>query len=457
MGYGAHSEGVLDVGPNALIAERIDRRRPGLSPKRSGRPSRSSTHITERLPRFLRLRPHVDSVTVPIIVSVWLMGCLLAIVSLTPYGQDDLINKNIRDITHATGQSLPSFMGNQITSWMTSEGRFFPGSVFWTNSIFWVFGSRIAYKLAIGVVLIGAIAGFGLFVSRLTGRRKTGLVYIVIVLSLIQLRNPYDGVIGFAALLPLTAGLTVAAMVILISRRGMGWTILAALSYSFALVTYETVFLFAPIMVAIVVCVRRTWLPALAIAIPAFVQLGIVAILRVWLNPPTASGYTINLERNAVLSTFGKQVLAALPLSQWAFSAPGVPTIAAGSIAVGVAVVGIPTFLSIASLGRSPLLANRKEVIMIAALGVWMWLSSSVLVSISRRWQVELQPGQGYLSVIYAYFGLALCLLSVYLFVERMVANRLPRSTTIWRYGSALLISVTASLTLAGNLSIYNN
>ena len=381
---------------------------------------------------------------------------MLAIVTLTPYGQDDVINKNIHEIAQATGRSLPGFIGDQIAWWMTNEGRFFPGAVAWTNSIFWVFSSQIAYKLVIGVVLIGAIAGFGMFVSRLTGHRKAGLVYVAIVLSLIQLRTPHDGVIGYAALLPLTTGLTVAAMVILISRRGMGWTLLAALSYSFALVTYETVFLFAPIMVAIVVWVRRTWLPALAIAIPAFVQLGIVATLRVWLHPPTTSGYTINLEPSAVLATFGKQVLAALPLSQWALSAPAVPTIAAGSIAVGLLLVGIPTFLSIVSLGRSPTLAKREEVIMIAAFGAWIWLSSAVLISITRRWQVELQPGQGYLSVIYEYFGLALCLLSAYLVVERIVANRLPRSIPIWRYGSALLISVTASLTLAGNLSIYN-
>ena len=310
----------LDVPQTGGSANRTDRSRPGFSPRRSAPLSRSRRPLHERPPRVPRLGRHVDSATVPIIASVWLTGCLLAIVMLTPYGQDDLFNKNIREIAHATGQSLPGFVGDQIAWWTVNEGRFFPGALAWTDSIFWVFGSRIAYKLVIGVVLMGAIAVLGLFISRLTGRWKAGLVYIPIVLGLIQLRTPHDGVIGYAALLPLTTGLTVAAMVILISRRGMGWTMLAALSYSFALVTYETVFVFAPIMVAIVVWVRRTWLPALAFAIPALVQLGIVSILRMS-HPPTTSGYMINLEPNAVLATFGKQVLAALPLSQWAFSA----------------------------------------------------------------------------------------------------------------------------------------
>lgn len=448
-----------DVGPNTLTggsAKRIDTRRPGLSPKRSAWLSRRWRPFHERLPGLPRLRCKFESATVPIIASAWLMGWLLAIVMLTPYGQDDLTNMNIREIAHAAGQSLPGYWGDQITWWMVNEGRFFPGSVAWTSSIFWVFGSRIAYKLIIGVVLMGAIAVLGLFISRLTGRWKAGLAYIAIILGLIQLRTPHDGVIGFAALVPLTMGLTIAAMVILVSRRGMGWITLGAFFYSFALVTYETVFVFAPIMVAIVVRVRRAWLPALAIAIPAFVQLGIVAILRVWMHPPITSGYTVNLEPLSVLATFGKQVFAALPLSQWAFSANVVPTISGGSIAVGLLVAGMPTFLSVASLGRSPIRAGRMEVILIAALGVWMWLSSSALIAITWRWQVELSWGQGYLSVIYGYFGVGLLLLSLYLFVDRIVADRAPRSIPIWRYGSALLISVTASLTMAGNLSIYN-
>ena len=52
-------------------------------------------------------------------------------------------------------------------------------------------------------------------------------------------------------------------------------------------------------------------------------------------------------------------------------------------------------------------------------------------------------------------FGLGLCLLSAYLVLGRL-AERKPRSMLIWRYGSAIVIGVTASLTLAGNVSIYN-
>ena len=99
------------------------------------------------------------------------------------------------------------------------------------------FASGIAMKIASVFLLlyfsaVFIIAAFGLFVSRLTGRVKVGVLYSIIVIGLIQLRAPFDGIISFAGLLPLTAGLSVAAVVILISRRGIGWTTLAALAYS---------------------------------------------------------------------------------------------------------------------------------------------------------------------------------------------------------------------------------
>jgi len=382
------------------------------------------------------------------------MGCLLAIVASTPYRGDDVINRNIREIVHAAGQTLPGFTFDLVRTWMTSNGRFFPGSLTWTYSVFWVFGSRMAYKLVIGLVLIGAIAMFGLFVSRLTGRWKAGAIFVPIIFALIQLRAWFDGIVSFAALVPLTAGLSMAAVVILISRRGIRWTVLASLSYSLALVTYETVFLFAPIMVAIVVWVRRSWYPALAIAVPALVQLGIVATLRFLMPGPAAAAYTMSLEPKTVLVTFVKQSLAAFPLSQWVLAGGSMPTISADSIVLGVVVAGVPAFLSVAFLGGSPMRASRAEIAVIAVFGAWIWLSSSAMTAITLRWQVELPRGQGYISVVYRYFGLALCLLSAYLFAERIVANRSARIVAIWRCGSALLITVVVSLTFAGNVAV---
>lgn len=416
-------------------------------------PSLSREPHRERLLDVPRLRSLVSPTAVPVTAGVWLMGCLLALVTSTPYRGDDLINKDIRAIAHAAGETLPGFTSAIASQWMTHEGRFFPGALAWTYSLFWFADSRVAYKLVIGLVVVGAIAVFGLLVARLTGRWKAAAVFLPIAFGLMQLRTWHDGIVTYAGLVPLTAGLSIAAVVFVISRQGIGWAALAVLSYSLALVTYETVLLFAPVLVAIIIWSRRTWRPALVIVIPAVVQLGITAFLRLSLQLPAAGGYTIDLDPRTVFVTFCNQVLAALPLSQWWLSTT-MPTITAGAIVVGVLTAGVPAFLSVVYLGRAPLRATRLQIIEIAVLGAWIWLSSSVLISITVRWQDEMLRGQGYLSVIYGYFGVALFLLSGFLAVDRLVADRSTRAINTWRYGSAFLVAALVSLTFAGNVIV---
>ena len=382
------------------------------------------------------------------------MGCVVAIVAATPYRGDDLINKDVRTTAHAAGQTLFDVISSISSAWMTNQGRFFPGSLAWSYSLFWFVDSRVGYKLVLGLATTGAVAVFALLVARLTGRWKSAALFVPIVLGVIQLRTWHDGIDSFAGLLPITAGLSVLAVVILISRRGPGWAAIALLSYSLAVITYEAVVLFVPVMVAVVVWRRRTWRPALAIVIPAVVELGITAYLKMSLHVPAAPGYTISLDPRAVLVTFAKQVLAAFPLSQWFLSGDSMPAIGVGSITISLLVVGVPAFLAVAELGRSSMRATRMEIIAIAGFGAWIWLSSSALIAITTRWQAEIVLGQGYLSVVYGYFGLALCLLSAVLLVERVVAGRSERAIGTWRYGSALVIAIIVSLTFAGNITV---
>jgi hypothetical protein len=406
----------------------------------------------------LRSTPHLRSLAqldrLPLIVSTWLAGTLVALVASTPYRGDDLINKGIREIVATAGTTLPGFTRDITEQWMRNEGRFFPGSLSWTYSMFWLFDNRVAYKLAIGLVLVVAIAGYATFAARLTGHWRAAAVFVPIVCATIQFRTTFDGIISFAALLPLTALLTIAAVLLLVTRRGAWWATLAAVSYMLALVTYETVILFAPIMVAIVIWSRRSWRPAVAIVVPVAIQLAIVLSLRTAMAAPPNPAYTINLDPASVLETFAKQALAAVPMSQWLFGAPTMPPIPAGSLLIGALTVGVPTFLSIVHLNRTRIRAAAGPIAAIAAFGAWIWLSSAALVSVTVRWQLDLQRGQGYLAVVYGYFGLALCLLAAYLVLERVVADRAPATIAVWRYGSALLIAIVISLTFAGNVAV---
>lgn len=386
--------------------------------------------------------------------NVWLMGCLVAVVAATQYAGDDLINRDIHALVQDAGQTLPGFTLGFVRQWIVNEGRFFPGALTWTYTVFWFFTSRVAYKIVIGCVVVAATVLFGAYAARVGGHWKVAVLAIPILVAVLQLRVGFDGLTSFAGLVPLVAGMTMASVVILVSRRGVGPALLAACLYAVTLVTYETVLLFAPVMIAVVVWFRRSWRPALAIAVPAALAVALVAFLRLSLDHPPSPAYSMNLDPRTVLLTFGKQALAALPMSQWLLASSAMPAIAAGSLVVGAVAAGIPAFVSVASLGRSPLVVSRAATVAIAGFGAWIWLSSSALVAVTVRWQTDLTRGRGYLPVVFGYLGLGLCLVAAYLAIERIVAARSPARMGAWRLGSALLVAAVAALTLAGNVTV---
>jgi hypothetical protein len=386
--------------------------------------------------------------------AVWLGGLWLAVVSSTPYLTDDALNKDVRAAAATSGDSLLGLISRFTEQWMTNEGRFFPGSVSWTLSLFWFTGSRVAYKVVVGAVLVAAVATFCVLVARLVGRWQPAAVAAPLLFACLQLRYWYDGTSSFAGLLPLTAGLSAAALVLLVSRRGWPTAVLAAVLYGLALVTYETVLLFAPAMIAVVIVVRRSWRPALAIAVPAAIQTAIVLVLRSQLTKPPAPGYTVSLDPVAFVPALGKQMLAALPLSQWFLHAPAVPPLSHSAILLGLVLVGVPAALALRSLGGRAVRASWTVVGLIGGLGLWMWVSSAALVAVTARWQQDLVLGQGYLPVVFGYFGVALCLVSLWLVVGRLVRLH-GASSRVWhRWVAPVAVGLLAAATFAGNLVV---
>ena len=84
-----------------------------------------------------------------------------------------------------------------------------------------------------------------------------------------------------------------------------------------------------------------------------------------------------------------------------------------------------------------------------------MWFAPSVLIAVTKRWQTGIPLGQGYISVVYEYFGLALCILSLWLVVSRRLhISERARALHAWNVGSAIALALMATMTLAGNLSL---
>jgi hypothetical protein len=396
----------------------------------------------------------------PLMVAIvtWVVGMYVALILESPYWNDDIIDKNIPSILKTTHTPLGAYIGAQISAFVRQDARFDPGLLAWTYSLFDVFDNRGAYKLVIGLLLVLALSAAALCVAAMAKNWVPAGAFILIVSGILQVRYWADGITSFAGVMMLTTALTFGALLLLLVKRGVGWTVLASALYMVALLTYEDVFLFAPVLIVIIILLRRDWRPAIAIAVPAAVALLIAVSLRLFTNPHPVPEYTLSFVPSAVLLTFAKQMVAALPLSQWWIGHTlGLAPIAGTLILMSAVFVGIPVFIGLRRLSEDMQLPNERAAKLFGLLGIWMWITPAILVAVTKRWQTEMPLGQGYIPVVYEYFGLALCLLSLWLFVgDRLRTSRRTHIVRAWHIGGSTAFALLSTLTMAANLSLLS-
>jgi hypothetical protein len=397
-----------------------------------------------------------------VIIAIGLgTALLLGSILVSPYLYDDLINKDIRAVSSAQGVGLGDQILYYTLQWISSEGRFFPGSLAWSFSVFWFFGNHLAYKLLVGLVSISSIGVFSTLIATTTRNRALGALTWLVLLLTCQVRFWFDGLSAFAGLVPLTVLLVSGSLLILVKTRSIWLAIVAGLLLLFALVTYEVVIVFVPVAVALIWATSKSWRRCLPILIPSV----LIALASLWLRilasgQSTGPAYSISLDPGALATTLAKQVLAAVPFSQWIFSqnAPEEFSKTVGLL-VGLclfvpALLGIRGLISI--LASKPL--SRRVSWSLLGAGAWVWISAAMMVAISVRWQAELALGQGYLSVVYEYFGVAMVLVAlISLFARFSSDSRLtpvPKNFLAWAMSTGLALAICVSL--AASLSVAN-
>jgi hypothetical protein len=413
-------------------------------------PRPESTLAAPAAPRYPLLAPIVAAVV------TWITAVYVALVLESPYWNDDLVDKNLRSMLKTSHTSLIPFIWSQISAFVKIDARFDPGLLAWTYTLFDVFDNRNSYKLVIGLLLALAVLAVGLCVVAMAKSWIPGAAFILIASGTLQVRLWADGITSFAGVMTLTTALTFGALLLLLTKPGLGWATLAAVLYTAALLTYEAVFLFAPVMIVIIVLLRRNWRPAIAIAAPAALALLMALSLRLFTNAHPIPEYTLSFGPHAVFVTFSKQMIAALPLSQWWLGHTfGLPPIAGTLILMAAVLVGIPVFVGLYHLSCAAQPKDSRTIGLWALLGVWIWLSPAALVSVTKRWQTDIPWGQGYIPVVYEYLGLALCLLSIWMLMGRWLrSSRSQITVRAWSIGGAAGLAILSTLTMAANFSL---
>lgn len=380
---------------------------------------------------------------------------LISAIVVSPWANDDTINKDFRANTLLEGKTLGSQIVYFTTIWMEVAGRFFPGSVSWTFTLFWNVQNRLAYKLILALLIFLALISLTLVVYLFSRSSRLAVLTYFLSIGTVSIRLGFDSITSFTGLLPLTTFLTCGALVFILSAKPPWAYFFGGLLYLVALLTYESVILFAPLFVILLWAKTKKWRRTLAILIPAALISIIVLALRaktVVGNVPSA--YSVNLDPVMVLATFGKQFSSAIPISQWIFQVPDRPYIQPIFILLALLFAGLPSFGALLLVTRDSTWATKKLVIALASSGLWIWLVSSVLTATTVRWQNELVWGAGYLNVLYEYFGFALTLSALigalFMLSKKLIPLRFQWLTNAsLAFGIALMITFTAAANLA--------
>jgi hypothetical protein len=395
-------------------------------------------------------------------ILVWAGAVYLSVMAvvpilLTPYRFDDTFDRLVpQQLSKPGGSYLGWFLG-QTVPWMRNQGRFFPGAVAWREFVFTTFTTRASYKLFMAVLSVMVIAAIVALVWKMSGTNLVGAVAVTSLAATWTLRVWTDGLDSFAGLLPWTILTTIGALLLLIRARGRLSIVLAVALWSCTLVTYEVAILITPALLLCVWLSGRGLARSLALICPALVDLLIVLVLRsqaVAIVP----AYKINLDFSAVVGTYIRQTAAALPLSQlWYPGATlGMFPLRLGFIAL--IIIGIPAALMLVAVWLSRPNPAWRALAGVGFFGATCWLAPPLLVAITQRWQVSLPPGEGYLSVVWGYVGVALVLMTFWLSLAKLSRQgRFPKTAFSLLALLTAYLAASAAFSFAASFSIASS
>ncbi len=415
--------------------------------------------------KFRHASPEMKAVALFIVAALVLLSPVLE----TPFYGDDIHNIQRSAVLEAENQSSWSFIASQNHQWMTNEGRFFPVTFLQTTLLFDNVHARWVYKTLQMVAATGALAILGVFAAVLSRNRRIGLLVSIVALTGLQIRLWYDPIIAYNLVLPsVTFSVLLSWLSLVFGLRSSNRAVAIAafacsgLLWTVGLLTYEITYLLAPAVLAILWHERRSerwrlWAAGGSVLMPTFLLANYVATLRSGANPSPA--YTTNWVLEDVLPTAFYQLVGAVPGTAAVFAA-GVPGI--------VSLIGKTTLWSLlgatAGGGAVSLLLRQswrpsvRSSTALTGLGIALFVLPAIPISLSLRWQAELDWGLAYVPVFIQTLGLAMLLAGsgslVVAAVKRVAAEGLLPAAPAWAARAAPLV---VGLIVGGALLITTN
>jgi len=382
-----------------------------------------------------------------------LVTLVVAPIAMLPYRADDTINR-----THGAFSWSADFHGyvKLNRDWIRNEGRFFPGGSIYALPIWHLLDTRAAYLTYLVLLSLACFALVAFVCFRVTRSVDITAIAVIALGACMQIRWWwFDGLSGYAGLIPYTIVLTVlsglgVAQYLRTGRRW--WLVPTALAWTLVITSYEVIILLLPAIVVLLFVAnqgrtKKQWTWALApLVIPAVAEFLISIYLRSQ-TPSNIPAYTMNRD-GPVGITFLKQLTAALPSSQyWLGGTPKGTHLSPALLVMLVLALALPAFLVWRPHFAVKAIPLRISVSLTAA-GAWVWLVPSLLTGLTKRWQDELIFGQGYIYLPYEYVGLALVAAGV-----TGLLSGLPRS----RGARTAVVAILAILLVGCAITVESN
>lgn len=335
-----------------------------------------------------------------------------------------------------------------FTQWVTKQGRFFPLSYYVLPMFYALNNNRILYKLIMMLFTLTSILLFSTFVRRVSKSDALGIMGAFVPTLAFQYMLFHDSLLSFAGLVQLDLIAVLGGLLLFMNYlegRGKKYLIFAVLAYLAGLLTYEILlpFFLLFFVIAWLYPERRSAKEALMKGLPFAataigLAIGIVIMRTVFkvgiVGGESGSTYQLSTDVGAIVVTYVKQTLGALPLWYWSHNLPkeGMQTIfmrpgqyfATYPLTSTIALAGYAALTwvagSMATKEPKRSAAGKAGLQALALTGAGLMLLPGALISLSPRWHTELSWGVAYLPVFVGYFGIAaLLMLAAYLLMRR--------------------------------------
>jgi hypothetical protein len=390
----------------------------------------------------------------PLVIA--LLGFIVVAPALqTGWYADDAFYWALSGTLAARHESLFAAMHHAIVLWLIDGARFYPGLVVEKYLVFATFTNLLAYKTFLVATTLLTIELFRRCVARYSNQ-PTGNLAALAVCAILQERAYHDAILsynGMPQVVAIAILLSLLAFADVLDRGRLGARALAVGFFVLAAITYEEVYAFGLLYLALAKERGRTWAAALRVSTPFLGISLLLILLAAMLHVVFAAlpRYALSLAPLPVLRTGLEQIVAAFPLVYWAADPNGI----FGRVNLDDFLRNVPldplvgvTFAVAAWLALRQVGDDRIRLGPLCVIGVLVVVLPALPVAILAKYQHELRLGWGYLPVFAEYFGVALLLAAGMLALLRLRARR---TATL---ACALGVGLVAAMTQATNVHV---